>query len=59
MKAHDVSTNDLFELVGQNLDWFSPDGVHFNAKGKEAQAKQVAERVTGYLHTSGSVGRNE
>jgi len=49
MKAHDVSTNDLYELVGQNSDWFSPDGVHFNTKGKEAQAKQVAESVQGCL----------
>ena len=54
MKAHDVSTNDLFELVGLNLDWFSPDGVHFNAKGKDAQAKQVAESIADFLSSSGS-----
>ncbi len=49
MKAHQVPTNDLFGLVGQHLEWFSPDGVHFNAKGKEAQAKQVAESVAELL----------
>ena len=45
MKEHDIPTNDLFGLVDEHPDWHSTDGVHFNAKGKEAQAKQVAENV--------------
>lgn len=46
MKDNSVSTNDLFELVNDHLDWQSTDGVHFNAKGNEALAKQVAESVS-------------
>ncbi len=32
-------------LVGAHSDWHSTDGVHFNEKGKAAQAKQVAESI--------------
>ena len=45
MKERDIQINDLYELVEQHPDWHSGDGVHFNGKGKEAQAKQVAESV--------------
>lgn len=45
MKNNGVSTNDLFELVKDYADWQSKDGVHFNAKGNEALAKQVAASV--------------
>lgn len=45
MKEHGFATNDLFGLVEDHPDWHSTDGVHFNGKGKEAQAKQVAESV--------------
>ncbi len=45
MKEHNIPTNDLYGLVEQHPDWHSGDGVHFNGKGKEAQAKQVAESV--------------
>ncbi|MFY9254176.1 MAG: SGNH/GDSL hydrolase family protein [Fuerstiella sp.] len=45
MKQHGIPTNDLFDLVEEHPDWHSTDGVHFNDKGKEAQAKQVAESV--------------
>jgi len=45
MKDSGVSTNDLFGLVKDHADWQSTDGVHFNAKGNEALAKQVAESV--------------
>lgn len=45
MKQHGIPTNDLFGLVENHADWHSTDGVHFNARGKEAQAKQVAESV--------------
>lgn len=45
MKEHGFAADDLFELVENHSDWHSADGVHFNAKGKEAQAKRVAESV--------------
>lgn len=45
MKEHGFATDDLFGLVESHPEWHSTDGVHFNAKGKEAQAKQVAESV--------------
>lgn len=46
MKNNGVSTDDLFELVSDHPAWQSTDGVHFNAKGNEALAKQVAESVS-------------
>jgi hypothetical protein len=49
MKSREIPTNDLFGLVEKHPDWQSSDGVHFNAKGKEAQAKQVAETVAKLL----------
>jgi lysophospholipase L1-like esterase len=49
MKERDIPTNDLFGLVVEHPDWHSGDGVHFNAKGKAAQAKQVAESVAKLL----------
>lgn len=49
MMANGVSTNNLFELVKGHADWQSTDGVHFNAKGNEALAKQVAESVSQQL----------
>jgi len=52
MEAHDVPTNDLFGPVEQHLEWFSPDGVHFNTKGKAAQAKQVAESVEAVMSST-------
>jgi len=45
MKERGIPTNDLFGLVVVHPDWHSSDGTHFNAKGKAAQAKQVAESV--------------
>jgi hypothetical protein len=49
MKERNIPTNDLYGLVQQHPDWHSGDGVHFNGKGKEAQAKQVAESVAKLL----------
>jgi lysophospholipase L1-like esterase len=45
MKENGTSTDDLFELVKDHADWQSTDGVHFNAAGNVALAKQVAESV--------------
>ena len=54
MKERGVSTNDLFDLAEQHPDWYSSDGTHFNAKGKAAQAKQVAESVLKLLPSTAS-----
>ena len=45
MKQRGIPTDDLYGLVEQHPDWHSGDGVHFNGKGKEAQAAGVAESV--------------
>lgn len=57
MKKRDIPTNDLFGLVENQPDWYSGDGTHFNAKGKSAQAKQVAESVAKLLPATGSDGK--
>lgn len=49
MKVRDIPSNDLFGLMEEHSDWYSSDGTHFNAKGKAAQAKQVAESVAKLL----------
>ena len=58
MKERGIPTNDLFGLVEQHPAWHSGDGVHFNAKGKEAQGKQVAESVAEWLSAKESSGGN-
>lgn len=45
MTEHQVPTDDLFEMVKDHAEWTSGDGVHFNGKGIEALAKQVATSV--------------
>jgi hypothetical protein len=54
MKYNNIPINDLYGLVDQHPDWHSGDGVHFNGKGKEAQAKQVAESVAKLVSSAGS-----
>jgi len=54
MKEQHVSTDDLFELVKDHADWTSGDGVHFNASGNEALARQVAESVLENLPSAAS-----
>ena len=49
MKGNAAATDDLFQLVEAHAEWQSTDGVHFNAMGNEAMAKQVAESVLGHL----------
>jgi len=44
-----VLKNDLYGLVAQRQDFYSGDGVHFNEKGREVQAKQVADVVLSCL----------
>ena len=54
MKECDIPINDLYGLVEQHPDWHSGDGVHFNGKDKEAQAKQVAEIVAKLVPSTAS-----
>jgi lysophospholipase L1-like esterase len=49
MKDSAAATDDLFQLVESHAEWQSTDGVHFNAMGNEAMAKQVAESVLRHL----------
>jgi GDSL-like Lipase/Acylhydrolase family len=59
MKKRGIPTNDLYGLVEKHPDWHSGDGVHFNGKGKQAQAKQVAESVAQLLSVTVSrVGKS-
>ncbi|MBN9121823.1 MAG: SGNH/GDSL hydrolase family protein [Planctomycetes bacterium] len=45
MDKEKIPTNDLFALVADKPELFSPDGVHLNAKGSTALGEQVATRV--------------
>ena len=40
-----LAVNDLFGLVKDHPEYWSADGVHFNAQGIAAQAAQVATRI--------------
>ncbi len=44
-----IATNDLYGLVEQHQEYVAGDGVHFNAKGKEVQARKVGEAVLSRL----------
>jgi lysophospholipase L1-like esterase len=50
MTAHDVPVNDLYELVGANVDaYLSEDQLHLSAAGQKACGRAVAEIVAAYL----------
>ncbi len=49
LRDRGVITNDLYGLVEQHQEYYSGDGVHFNEKGRELQAKQVAGAVLSCL----------
>jgi len=36
---------DLYTPMAENVAYFSPDAVHYNEEGKEAQAKMLAEFI--------------
>lgn len=40
-----IAVDDLYDLVKDHPDYWSKDGVHFNAKGIAAQAEQVSKRI--------------
>lgn len=48
-KKEGLPVNDLFEIMKDHPDYHVPDGVHFNAKGYEALAAQVAASVAKVL----------
>ncbi len=51
VKKHHFKTSDLFSLTINHPEYHSRDGVHFNAKGKSAQAKYIAGVVSDALKT--------
>jgi hypothetical protein len=52
MKERSVPTDDLYGLVEARPEFFSSDGVHYNGRGRAAQAKQVAESILDCLSKS-------
>jgi len=40
-----LSTDDLFDLGIAHPEYYSDDGVHYNAEGRAAQARQVARTI--------------
>ncbi len=40
---------DLYTPMSKQVDFFSPDGVHYNKEGREAQAKIIAEAIQRYF----------
>lgn len=45
--AHEgIAGDDLYGLVKDHPEYWSPDGVHFNAQGVAAQAEQVTKKIT-------------
>jgi len=49
LTAHEVVFDDLFSLVQDHPDWYKPDGVHFQPAGVEAEAEQVAKKISDVL----------
>ncbi len=40
-----ISVDDLYGLVKDHPEYWSADGVHFNAQGVAAQVEQVTKRI--------------
>jgi hypothetical protein len=49
MKQSGIPTDDLDNLVLEHSAYYKPDGVHFNEKGVEAEARVVAGRIAELL----------
>ncbi|MEA1950600.1 MAG: SGNH/GDSL hydrolase family protein [Planctomycetota bacterium] len=45
MEKHNIPINDLNKIGAEHPEFYSSDGTHYNAKGKAAQAKQVADMI--------------
>ena len=45
--AHEgIAVDDLYGLVKDHPEYWSPDGVHFNVQGVGAQVEQVTKKIT-------------
>jgi len=44
-----IAVDDLYGLVKDHPEYWSPDGVHFNAQGVVAQAEQATKWIVEYL----------
>ena len=44
-KKLNIPVLDLYTPMAENVDYFSPDAVHYNKEGREAQAKIIAEFI--------------
>ena len=49
MKQSGIPTDDLYNLVLEHPEYYKPDGVHFNEKGIEVEAREVAGRIAELL----------
>jgi len=49
MKQTGIPTDDLYNLVLDHPEYYQPDGIHFNEKGVEAEAKEVARQIAEVL----------
>lgn len=54
--ARSLPVDDLFSLVVGHPEWYSPDGVHFNGKGIDAQSRQVADCILSALGSGEAAG---
>lgn len=45
MQEHTIPLNDLYALAVEHPEFYGGDGIHFNEKGRDAQAEQVAEII--------------
>jgi hypothetical protein len=49
LTAHEIGFDDLFSLVEHHPEYYKPDGVHFEEAGVEAEAEQVAAKISEVL----------
>ncbi|QEL13407.1 alpha/beta hydrolase [Limnoglobus roseus] len=54
MAKEKIGTDDLFAVVAEKPEFFSRDGVHFNAKGNAALGAQVADAIRRLLAAAGA-----
>ena len=45
MTREGIAVDDLYGLVKDHAEYWSPDGVHFNAQGIVAQAEQATKPI--------------
>jgi len=44
-KEQNIPVLDLYTPMAENVEYFSPDAIHYNDQGKEIQAKMLAEFI--------------